>query len=115
MGGGSDHMQRIGDMRSVNPYNPFLGMWITLTRSPRDSNGILHSEQRITREQALQLYTINNAFLMFDEKNRGSLEADKLADFIVIDRDYLSCPVDDVKEIEVESTWLGGKKVYSTN
>ncbi|MDA7503575.1 amidohydrolase [bacterium] len=115
VGGGSDHMQRIGDMRSVNPYNPFLGMWITLTRSPRDSNGILHSEQRITREQALQLYTINNAFLMFDEKNRGSLEADKLADFIVIDRDYLSCPVDDVKEIEVESTWLGGKKVYSTN
>lgn len=113
VGGGSDHMQRIGDMRSVNPYNPFLGMWIVLTRSPRNSDDVLHEEQIINRQQALRLYTINNAYLMFDEKNRGSLETGKLADFVVIDRDYMTCPVDAIKDIQVESTWLGGKKIYS--
>lgn len=112
VGGGSDHMQKIGSMRAVNPYNPFLGMWITLSRMPRGSDEPLHPEQRITREQALRLYTINNAYLMFDEQNRGSLEVGKLADFIVIDRDFLTCPLDEVKDIEVESTWLGGEKVF---
>jgi predicted amidohydrolase YtcJ len=112
VGGGSDHMQKIGSFRSINPYNPFLGMWIALTRQPRWMDRPLHAEQRISREQALRLYTINNAYITFSEKDKGSLESEKLADFIVIDRDYLACPVDDVKSINVEQTWLGGKVVY---
>ena len=112
VGGGSDHMQKIGSFRSINPYNPFLGMWITLTRQPRWMNGPLHPEQRITREQAIRLYTINNARLTFSEKDKGSVEAGKLADFIVLDRDILHCPVEDVRDIKVEQTWLGGRLVY---
>jgi len=112
VGGGSDHMQKIGGMRSVNPYNPFWGMWITLTRQPRWTDKPLHPEQRINRKQALRLYTINNAYLTFEEKEKGSLEPGKLADFIVIDRDYLTCPVDEVKDIQVLRTVLGGKTVY---
>jgi predicted amidohydrolase YtcJ len=112
VGGGSDHMQRIGSLRSVNPYNPFLGLWTTLTRQPRWSDAPLHPEQIITREQALKFYTINNAWLTFEEKEKGSLEPGKLADLIVIDRDILTCPVDEVKGITVEQTWLGGKVVY---
>ena len=112
VGGGSDHMQKLGSLRSVNPYNPWLGIWTTLTRQPRWSDDPLHPEQGITREEALRLYTINNARLMFEEENKGSLEPGKLADFIVIDRDYLSCPLDEVREIQVEQTWLGGKVVY---
>jgi predicted amidohydrolase YtcJ len=115
VGGGSDHMQKIGSMRSINPYNPFLGMWITLTRQPRWTDQPLHPEQRISREQAIRLYTINNAFLTFEEKEKGSLEKGKLADLIVLDRDILTCPVDDVRKIEVEQTYLGGKLVYSKN
>ena len=110
-GGGSDHMQKIGSFRSINPYNPFLGMWITLTRSPRWMQGKLHPEQIITREQAIRLYTINNAHLMFQEKEKGSLEVGKLADFIVLDRNILTCPVDDVQKIKVEQTFLGGKRL----
>jgi hypothetical protein len=110
-GGGSDHMQKIGGFRSINPYNPFLGMWIALARQPRWTDQPLHTEQRITREQAIRLYTINNAFLTFEEKEKGSLEKGKLADFIVLDKDILSCPVDQVKDIGVEQTWLGGKLV----
>ncbi len=113
VGGGSDHMQKIGSFRSVNPYNPFLGMWITLTRRPRGSERPLHPEERLTREQAIRMYTINNAYLLFWEKDLGSLEPGKLADFIVIDRDPLTCPIDDIRTIKVLQTWLGGKQVYT--
>ncbi len=112
VGGGSDHMQRIGSLRSVNPYNPFLGIWTTLTRQPRWTDSPLHPEQIITREQALRFYTINNAWLTFEEKEKGSLEIGKLADFIVIDRDILNCPIDEVKDITVDQTWLGGREVF---
>ena len=106
-------MQRIGSLRSVNPYNPFLGLWTTLTRQPRWTDKPLHPEQIISREQALRFYTINNAWLTFEEKEKGSLEAGKLADLIVIDRDFLTCPTDEIKDLHVEQTWLGGKVVYS--
>jgi predicted amidohydrolase YtcJ len=112
-GGGSDHMQKIGSLRSINPYNPFLGMWITLTRQPRWTDQSLHPEQRISREQAIRLYTLNNAYLTFEEKQKGSLETGKLADLIVLDRDILTCPVGEVKDIQVEQTYLGGKLVYT--
>ncbi len=112
VGGGSDHMQKIGSLRSINPYNPFLAMWTTLVRQPRGSEAPLHPEQNLTREQAIRLYTINNAFLTFEEARKGSLEPGKLADFIVLDRDILSCPVGEVKDIKVEATYLGGARVY---
>lgn len=112
IGGGSDHMQKIGGLRSVNPYNPFLGMWITLARQPRRADRPLHPEQRLTREQALRLYTINNAFLTFEEQQKGSLEPGKLADFVVLKQDILTCPEAAVKDIDVEQTYLGGKPVY---
>lgn len=112
VGGGSDHMQKIGSFRSINPYNPFLGMWITLARQPRWMDKPLHPEQRISREQAIRLYTTNNAYITFQEKEKGSLEAGKLADFIVLDRDILTCPLDDIRKIGVEQTYLGGKLVY---
>jgi hypothetical protein len=111
-GGGSDHMQKLGSLRSINPYNPFLGMWIVLARQPRWTDKPLHPEQRLTREEAVRLYTINNAYLTFEERQKGSLEAGKLADFIVLDRDILTCPVDEVKDAQVRETWLGGRQVY---
>ena len=112
VGGGSDHMQKIGSLRSVNPYNPFLGIWTMLTRQARWTDQPLHPEQIVTREQALRFYTINNAYLTFEEKEKGSLEPGKLADLIILDRDILKCAVDDVKDIQVRQTWLGGKVVF---
>ena len=112
IGAGSDHMQKIGSMRSVNPYNPFLGMWITLRRLPQRSNEPLHPEQIINREQAIRLYTINNAYLSFEEHSKGSLEVGKWADLIIVDRDLLNCPIDEIKDAQVLATYLGGKRVY---
>jgi predicted amidohydrolase YtcJ len=114
VGGGSDHMQKIGSMRSINPYNPFYGMWVTLARQPRWTEKPLHTEERVSREQAIRLYTSNNAFLLFGEKEKGSLEVGKLADFVVLEKDILTCPVDQVKDIQVAETWVGGKQVYDS-
>ncbi|WP_164103583.1 amidohydrolase [Candidatus Laterigemmans baculatus] len=112
VGGGSDHMQKIGSLRSVNPYNPFLGMWITLKRVPQGADEPLHPEQQTSREHAIRLYTINNAYLTFEEQTKGSIETGKLADFVVLKQDILECPLDEVKDIEVEQTWLGGRNVF---
>ena len=106
-------MQKIGSFRSINPYNPFLGMWTVITRHPRWMDSPLHPEQCLDRADAIRLYTINNAFLTFEEKEKGSLEAGKLADFIVLDRDLLTCPVDDIPKIQVEKTYLGGKQIFA--
>lgn len=113
VGGGSDHMQRIGSLRSVNPYNPFLGMWIVLTRQPRRTDRPLHTEQAIDRQQALRLYTMNNAWLTFEEREKGSLEPGKLADFVVLKNDLLTCPVDEVRTMSVYATYVGGRRVYA--
>jgi predicted amidohydrolase YtcJ len=112
VGGGSDHMQKIGSLRSINPYNPFLAMWTTIARQPRGADTPLHPEQSLTREQAIRFYTINNAFLTFEETHKGSIEPGKLADFVVLDRDIMTCPVNDIKDIKVDATYLGGSKVY---
>ena len=113
--GGSDHMQKIGRRRSINSYDPFLGMWTALRRIPKNSSTPLHPEECLTREEVIRLYTINGAYLTFEEKIKGSLEPGKLADFIVLDRDILTCPVDEIPEIKVLETWVGGKRVFQTN
>jgi predicted amidohydrolase YtcJ len=52
-----------------------------------------------------------NAFPMFDERNKGSLEPRKFADFVVRDRDELTCDLDAITDIRVKETWLGGRQV----
>ncbi len=111
-GGGSDHMQKIGSLRSINPYNPFLGMWVAVSRRAKGYEGQLHPEEALTREQAIRFYTINNAHLLFLEDRIGSLEVGKQADFVVLDRDLLTCPEEEIREARVLSTYLDGKRVF---
>jgi predicted amidohydrolase YtcJ len=111
-GGGSDHMQKIGSLRSNNPYNPFLGMATTITRKARWYGGQLHPEESLSREQALQFYTINNAKIIFLDDLVGSIEVGKLADLVVLDRDLLTCPEDAIAGTQVVRTYFAGKLVY---
>lgn len=113
IGGGSDHMQKIGAMRSINAYSPFLGMATAVTRRAKWHDGQLHPEEALTRQQALRMFTVNNAYLLFAENDRGSLEPGKLADLIVIDRDFLKCPEEDMASTKVLRTYVGGKLVHS--
>lgn len=112
-GGGSDHMQKIGDLRSINFYNPFLAMWTTLTRRAKWFEGQLHPEEALSRRQAIEFYTRNNAHLIFWEKEIGSIEKGKRADFIIVDRDLLECAVDEVKDAKVLQTWVEGRRVFA--
>ena len=114
IGGGSDHMLKIEPHRAINLYCPFLGMWTVLTRSPRWTERILTPEQKITREEAIRFYTIESAHTIRCERDRGSLEPGKFADFIVLDRDVLRCSLNDLRETKVLETWLGGKQSVST-
>lgn len=110
--GGSDHMQKIGSLRSVNPYNPFLGMWTAITRRAKLYDQPLHPEESLNREQAIRFYTYNGAWAMFAEKEVGSLEVGKRADFIVVDRDLLKCPVDEIRDTKVLRTYLDGELIF---
>ncbi|HWB04517.1 MAG TPA: amidohydrolase [Verrucomicrobiales bacterium] len=112
-GGGSDHMQKIGALRAINFYHPFQAMWVAITRKAKNFDGTLHLEEALTREQAIRFYTANNAFLLFREKDTGSLEPGKLADFIILDTDLLTCPVDAIRETKVLRTFLTGKQIHS--
>jgi len=112
VGGGSDHMQKIGSFRSINPYNPWLGMWTAVTRKARKLDAPVHPENALTREEAIRLYTSNNAFLLKAETYSGSIEIGKLADLILLDRDPLTCPLDELPETRVLTTWLGGKVLF---
>ncbi len=109
--GGSDHMIRFDSRTAINPYNPFFGMWMAITRKTADG-AALGADQGITREQALRMWTLNGAWMTFDEKTKGSIEPGKLADLVVISKDYLRCPVDEIKDIEALLTVVGGQVVY---
>lgn len=110
--GGSDHMVKWDANTSINPYNPFLAMWALISRKT-EHGSVIGSSEAVSREEALKIYTVNNAFASFEEALKGSIEPGKLADIAVLTEDYLSCPLDDIKDIEAFITIAGGKIVYS--
>ncbi len=107
----SDHMIGFDKNRAVNPYNPFLSMWIAVTRATA-RGGVVHPEQRVSRPEALRMATIWPAWLMFADDKRGSLEPGKLADLVVLDRDPLTCAQDEIREIQPLTVILDGKIVH---
>jgi predicted amidohydrolase YtcJ len=111
VGGGSDHMIRFDPRLATNPYQPFFSMWMAITRKMTDGN-VLNPEQRISRFEALKMWTWNNAYIMFAEKQVGSIEPGKLADMAVISKDFATCPEDEIKDIEAVKTIVGGKVVF---
>lgn len=111
-GGGSDHMQKIGSFRSINPYNPFLGIQTAVTRRSKWHPTPLHPEEALSREQALRFYTSNNAYLLFNEHLTGTLEPGKFADLVVLDTDLLTCPEDKIGTTQALRTYFAGKLVF---
>lgn len=97
----------------VVPFNPFLGMWSAITRT--DINGdVWGKEERITPIQALIMWTKNSAFFSHEEDTRGSIEVGNLADLVVVDRDFVEGPVDEIRHTKVKMTILNGEVVYKS-
>lgn len=108
-------MKVIGGSDSPSsPANPFWGIYAAVTRKDQDGNpeGGWFPENCISREAALRTYTDWAAFGQFEENIKGTIEKGKLADFVILDRDIMECPVDEIKDICVLKTVLGGRCVY---
>ncbi|HWQ55667.1 MAG TPA: amidohydrolase [Bryobacteraceae bacterium] len=111
--GGSDHMIKFDSRQAINPYNPFFTMWMAITRKIVDGS-VLNPEQRINREEALRMWTVNGAYLSFEDGLKGTIEPGKMADLVVISKPFLTCPEDEIKDIKALETVVGGKVVYKS-
>jgi hypothetical protein len=98
------------DATAVTPSNPFYTLGWAVTG--RMLGGFKVLKQTITREEALIAHTRNNAYFMFQEGNLGSLQKGKYADLLVLNRDYLTVPADQIKDLKPLMTMVGGKIVY---
>jgi predicted amidohydrolase YtcJ len=98
------------DATAVTTSNPFYTLWFAVTGKMIGGRQV--NRQTITREEALIAHTRNNAFIVFQEANLGSLAPGKYADLLVLDRDYLSVPADDIKDLKPMLTMVGGRVVY---
>ncbi len=101
------------DGTTVASPNPFHNIgWAVSGLSPAGETIL---EETVSREEALTAHTRTNAYLMFREDHLGSLEAGKLADFAVLDRDYMTVPEDEIKDLRSVMTVVGGAVVYSAD
>jgi hypothetical protein len=100
-----------GTDSAVVPYPP---LWVLYHFVSRDtiSGGVMGAEQKISRKEALQVETINNAYLTFEERIKGSIEPGKLADLVVLPEDILTCPEKRIEQMPVSMTMVGGRIVY---
>ncbi len=96
----------------VSTPNPFHTIWEYTAGMVFPDIPKYKSDEVITREQALIAHTRSNAYLMFMEDDIGTLEAGKLADLAVLDRDYLTIPVEDIRNVRAVMTMVGGEVVY---
>lgn len=105
-------IEAAGSDVAVTPISPWWGIWAAVVRKDLQTGQVVASEERISIEQALTLYTRNGAYAGFEEDRKGALEPGKLADFIVVDRDVLSVPSDELKDVKVLQTFVDGRSVY---
>ncbi|UCC60042.1 MAG: amidohydrolase [Dehalococcoidia bacterium] len=95
----------------VVPFAPLIGLYAAVTRKA-ESGQVLSPEQVVSPEQALQMYTLNGAYASFEEHVKGSIEVGKLADMVVLSADPTEVAPDEIKEIRVEKTIIGGEIVW---
>ena len=98
------------DAFEVNQYRPFTTLSFAVTG--KMVGGDVVNTQTISREDALIAHTRSNSYFVFQENNLGSIASGKLADLVVLDRDYLTIPADQIKDIQSVMTMVGGKIVY---
>jgi predicted amidohydrolase YtcJ len=102
-----------GSDAPVEHWNPFEGLFAAVTRQDHDlrPEGGWLPEQRLSREEALRAFTLGGAYAAFEEKEKGTVTPGKLADLVVLDRDYFDVPEAEIWKVSADMTILGGKVV----
>jgi len=98
------------DGTKASQIKPFVTLWWAVTGLALNGETVLR--ETLTREQALIAHTRSNAYLLFQEGNIGSIRPGLLADLLVLDRDYLTVPAAEIKEILPVATVVGGRVVW---
>ena len=98
------------DGTAANQYLPFTTLYFAVTG--KMAGGMRVIRQPVSREDALIAHTRKNAYFIFRENDLGSIQPGKLADLVVLDRDYLTVPPDQIKDITPVLTMVGGRVVY---
>lgn len=94
------------------PIGPMVGLYSAVTRKGMTGHQFALSEA-ITREQAIRLYTAKAAAVAWDETKKGTIEPGKFADLIVLDKDPLTVPAEQLLQTQVDQTYVGGKLVWA--
>ena len=91
--------------------NPWIHVYYYTTRKNKDGR-VVGPQEKITRQEALRIVTVNNAYATFEEGVKGPIEIGKLADFVVLSADYLTVSDEDILKLRPIATYVGGIKVY---
>ena len=94
------------------PASLFYPVWEAVARKDRTTGDIVGADERLTRQDALRAATINGAHLSMSERDKGSIEVGKLADFVVLPQDPLTCAEDDIKGLTADITVVGGRIAF---
>ncbi len=89
-----------------------IPFYFYVTRKSR-AGEIVGGDEKISREDALRIFTVNPAYATFEEKVKGSIASGMLADFVVLNQDILTVPDEKLLETHPLATFVGGKKVYA--
>jgi len=95
----------------VEDVDPIASYYATVSRKLKDGS-VFYPDQRMSRMEALNSYTINGAFAAFEEGSKGSLKAGKYADLVVLSKDILTVPEDEIPTAQVVYTIVGGRVRY---
>ena len=109
-----EHGVPVAQSTDYGPNGAMFTLWQSLARHNGWTGDALGADQTISREEALRLYTINGARLMFAEDVMGSLEPGKFADLVVLDRDILNVPLEQIRDTAVLATVVGGRVVHGS-
>jgi len=106
-----------GSDAELSLIDPLKGIFSCITRHTFDnlSNDEMYDQEKISIYDAIKAYTINPAWMAFDEQIRGSLEPGKLADIVILSEDIFDMPVDQILNVTVDATMIQGRFVYTRN
>ena len=100
----------------VEPLNPMEGLYAAVSRKDRlgEEGEGWFPKQKLTMEEAIKYYTYGSAYAQFMENRKGMIKAGYLADIVIVDKDLLTIPENEIMKTKVDYTITGGKVVYAS-